>query len=87
MSTKACVMRGRTCAAYRERERGNTMSVGPCTMQVMRIRTLAGPPLPHELARDALRVILLADAARTGAAATTGDESVTDSAADDGRQR
>lgn len=38
------------------------MSVGPCTMPDMRIRTLAGPPLPHEIARDTMRAIVLAHA-------------------------
>lgn len=87
METKVRVMQEGTRAAYRERERGNAMSVGPCTMQVMRIRTLAGPPLPHEIARDALRAILLADTARADTGAATGDEFVADSAANDSRQR
>lgn len=37
------------------------MSVGRCTMERMRIRTLAGPPLDGEILRDTLRSILLSD--------------------------
>ena len=31
------------------------------TMRTMRIRTLAGPPLPHELVVDTVRAIVLSD--------------------------
>ncbi|MEW1881883.1 MULTISPECIES: hypothetical protein [Nocardiaceae] len=51
----------------------------------MRIRTVDGPPLPHEIARDTVRAILLAHMTCTGAAeAEQREHSTFDPAADDG---
>jgi hypothetical protein len=68
-----------------ERVRRNSLSVGRCTMRDMRIRTVDGPPLPHEIARDTVRAILLAHMTCTGAAeAEQREHSTFDPAADDG---
>lgn len=40
----------------------------------MRIRTLAGPPLPHELVNDTCRAIILAHTAATVGVKDNGDE-------------